>query len=166
MSGTTEGPMGVGIIGAGVISKQYLTNLTGYPDVRVVAIGDLVPEAAQVRAEEYGIARHGDVASVLDDPEVELVVNLTIPAAHASVGTAVVEAGKHLWNEKPLTDGLDSAKALLAAATARGVRVGCAPDTVIGPGWQQVRRVIERGDIGEPLTGQVLFQSPGPEKWH
>lgn len=166
VSGATSGPVGVGIIGAGVISKQYLTNLTSYPDVRVVAIGDLVPEAARSRAEEYGIAKHGDVDTVLADPEVELVVNLTIPAAHASVGTAVVDAGKHLWNEKPLTDGLESAKSLLAAATTSGVRVGCAPDTVLGAGWQAVRRVIESGAIGEPKTAQILFQSPGPEKWH
>ena len=160
------GPVGVGIIGAGVISKQYLTNLTSYPDVEVVAIGDLVPEAARTRAEEFGIGKHGDVDSVLADPEVELVVNLTIPAAHASVGTVAVDAGKHLWNEKPLTDDLESAKALLAAATTSGVRVGCAPDTVLGAGWQAVRRVIESGAIGEPKTAQILFQSPGPEKWH
>lgn len=159
-------PLGVGIIGAGVISKQYLNNLATYPDVKVVAIGDLYPEAAKAKAEEHGIAKHGDVASVLGDPEVELVVNLTIPAAHAEVGIAIVEAGKHLWNEKPLTDNLQTAKDLLAAAARNDVRVGCAPDTVLGPGWQAVRRVIESGAIGEPKSAQILFQSPGPEKWH
>ena len=161
-----SGPVGIGIIGAGVISNQYLKNLTTYPDVTVVAIADLIPEKARSQAEEYGVALHGTNEVVLDNPEIELVINITTPDAHAEVANQVVAAGKHVWNEKPLTDGLDTAKELLANAEAKGVRVGCAPDTVLGPGWQAVRRVIERGDIGEPLTGQILFQSPGPEKWH
>ncbi|MFW6598669.1 Gfo/Idh/MocA family protein [Propionibacteriaceae bacterium Y2011] len=160
------GSLRVGIIGAGVISKQYLTNLSSFPDVDVRAIGDLVVDAAASRAEEFGVAKYGDVDAVLGDPEIELVVNLTIPAAHATVGEAVVGAGKHLWNEKPLTPDRESAARLLAAAEAAGVRVGSAPDTMLGRGWQGVRRAVERGDIGTPLTAQVLFQSPGPNMWH
>lgn len=156
----------IGIIGAGVISQQYLETFARTPDVDVVALGDLRPEAAQARAVEFGVPRAGGVETVLDDPDVDLVVNLTIPAAHALVATQAVQAGKHVWNEKPLTGDLASAKELLATADAAGVRVGCAPDTVLGPAWQTVRQVIERGDIGRPVSGLALFQSPGPESWH
>ena len=98
-----SGPVGVGIIGAGVISKQYLDNLTSFPDVRVVAIGDLFEEAAAVRAAEYGIENHGGVDAVLGNPDVEIVINLTIPAAHVEVATRAVHAGKHVWSEKPFS---------------------------------------------------------------
>lgn len=160
------GPARIGVIGAGVISQQYLGTFAAASDVDVVAIGDMRPEAAAARAEQFRIPSHGGVATVLDSPDVDLVVNLTTPAAHAAVAREAIGAGKHVWNEKPLTGDLASAKELLEAADNAGVRVGCAPDTVLGPGWQTVRRIIERGDIGIPTSGLVLFQSPGPESWH
>jgi predicted dehydrogenase len=103
---------------------------------------------------------------VLDNPDVEIVVNLTIPAAHAEVASQAIAAGKHVWNEKPLSLDRASGAALLQAADAAGLRVGCAPDTFLGPGLQAVSRIIQRGDIGDPLTALILFQSPGPESWH
>jgi len=160
------GPVGVGIIGAGVISKQYLDNLTSFPDVKVVAIGDLFEDAAAVRAAEYGIENHGGVDAVLGNPEVEIVINLTIPAAHVEVATQAVNAGKHVWSEKPFSLDRESGHGLLKAADAAGVRLGCAPDTFLGAGLQTARRMIERGDIGTPLTALTLMQSPGPESWH
>lgn len=163
---TTVGPIRVGVVGAGVISQQYLTTLADCPDVAVVAIGDLVPWAARDRAEEFAVPTHGGVEAVIGNPDVDLVINLTIPAAHASVATAIVAAGQHVWNEKPLTHDVASATDLLVAATERGVRVGCAPDTVLGPGWQEVIRIIERGDIGEPQSALTLLQAPGPDRWH
>ena len=165
MAGAT-GPVGVGIIGAGVISKTYIENLTSFADTRVVAVGDLFPEAARARAEEFGIETAGDVSAVLDNPEVELVVNLTIPVAHAEVAGQAVAAGKHVWNEKPLSLDRESGRALLDAADAAGLRVGCAPDTFLGAGLQQSRRLLEAGEIGTPLTALVLMQGPGPESWH
>ncbi|ERI38385.2 oxidoreductase [Arthrobacter sp. AK-YN10] len=161
-----SGPVGVGIIGAGVISKQYLDNLTSFPDVRVLAIGDLFEEAAAARAAEYGIPAHGGVDAVLGHPEVEIVINLTIPAAHVEVATLAVNAGKHVWSEKPFSLDRESGLGLLKAADAAGVRLGCAPDTFLGAGLQTARRMIERGDIGTPLTALTLMQSPGPESWH
>ncbi len=160
------GPVGVGLIGAGVISSTYLENLTGFPDTTVLAIGDLFPEAAATRAAEHDIATSGGVDVVLDHPDVEIVVNLTIPAAHAEVAGQVIAAGKHVWNEKPLSLDRASGAALLKAAEAADLRVGCAPDTFLGQGLQAVSRVIQRGDIGDPLTALILFQSPGPESWH
>ncbi|MBQ1443545.1 MAG: Gfo/Idh/MocA family oxidoreductase [Renibacterium sp.] len=161
-----SGPVGIALIGAGVISKQYLENLAKFPDVKVHVVADVFEQVAAERAEEFGIGAHGGVAAALDHPEVELVVNLTIPAAHVEVAGAAVAAGKHVWSEKPFSLDRESGKELLEAANQAGVRLGCAPDTFLGPGLQTARRMIERGDIGRPLTALSLFQSPGPESWH
>jgi predicted dehydrogenase len=161
-----QGPVGVGIIGAGVISKTYLENLTSFPDVEVLAIGDIVTEAAAARAEEFSIPASGGPEAVLGHDGVELVINLTIPAVHAEVAVSAIEAGKNVFNEKPLAMERVSAKALLDAADAAGLRVGCAPDTFLGSGLQEARKIIDRGDIGQPLSALTLMQSPGPESWH
>ena len=113
-----SGPLGVGIIGAGTISGTYLDNLTSFPDTEVVAIGDLFTDVARSKAAERGIASAGDVASVLEHEGVELVVNLTIPEAHAEVASQAIAAGKHVWNEKPLALDRPSGQALLAASEA------------------------------------------------
>jgi predicted dehydrogenase len=161
-----DGPVGVGIIGAGTISKTYLENLTSFPDVEVLAIGDIVTEAAKAKAEEFGVPASGGPEVVLEHDGVELVINLTIPAVHAEVALGAIQAGKHVFNEKPLSLDRVSAKALLDAADAAGLRVGCAPDTFLGSGLQEARKIIDRGDIGEPLSALTLMQSPGPESWH
>ena len=161
-----SGPVGVGIIGAGVISKTYADNLNSFPDVNLVAIGDLYADLAQQKAQEYGIPTGGGVDAVLGNPDVEIVVNLTIPAVHAEVAGQAIAAGKHVWNEKPLALARKSGQELLEAAENAGLRVGCAPDTFLGSGLQAVSKVIKRGDIGDPLTALILLQSPGPESWH
>jgi predicted dehydrogenase len=160
------GPVGVGIVGAGTISETYLKNLTSFPDIDVLAVGDLVAEAASAKAAEHSVPTSGGVAAVLTHPDVEIVVNLTIPAAHAEVASQAIAAGKHVWNEKPLALDRTSGQAVLDQADAAGLRVGCAPDTFLGAGLQTARRLIERGDIGTPLTALVLMQLPGPESWH
>ena len=166
MSGTGRGPVGVAVIGAGNISKQYLDNLMVFPDLKVHLIADLFEEVAQARAKEYGIPEFGEVEAALNHPDVEIIVNLTIPAAHVEVATAAVRAGKHVWTEKPFSLDRDSGLGLLKAADAAGMRLGCAPDTFLGAGLQTARRIIERGDIGTPLTAMTTFQTPGPESWH
>ena len=160
------GPVGVGIIGAGVISGTYLENLASFPDITVHAIGDLFPAAAQTRAEEHGIPHHGGIDSVLGNDDVEIVINLTIPAAHVEVSLAAIAAGKHVWSEKPVALDRQSGQELLDAAEAAGVRLGCAPDTFLGAGLQSALRALQRGDIGTPLTALTLLQGPGPESWH
>ncbi|TCC21055.1 Gfo/Idh/MocA family protein [Kribbella speibonae] len=158
--------VGVGVVGAGVISDAYIKSMQSFPDLKVVAIGDLRPEAAKEKAEQYGIETHGGPEAVLSNPDVEIVVNLTIPVAHVEVALAAVAAGKHVWSEKPFSLDQESGLKLLATAQDAGVRLGCAPDTILGPGLQESRRIIERGDIGTPLTALTLMQSPGPESWH
>lgn len=163
---TANGPVGVGIIGAGTISQTYLENLTSFGDVEVLAIGDIATDAAQAKAAEFGIAAAGGVDTVLGHDGVELVVNLTVPAVHAEVARSAIAAGKHVLNEKPLALNRVAAQALLNRAAEAGLRVGCAPDTFLGSGLQAARRIIDAGDIGEPLTALTLLQNPGPESWH
>lgn len=162
----TAGVVGVGIIGAGVISDTYLANLTSFPDVQVVIVGDLHPERARVQAEKYGVAASGTTEDVLSNSDVDLVVNLTTPDSHVDISSRAIAAGKHVWTEKPL--GLDRAAAaeLLAAADAAGVRIGAAPDTILGPAFQTAKRAIRDGLIGTPLFAHTAFQTQGPDLWH
>lgn len=160
------GPVGVGFIGVGVISDTYLENLASFPDVEVLALGDLDTDRARSQAEKHGIGAWGTAEDVLANPDVQVVVNLTIPAVHAEVSAAAVAAGKHVWTEKPLGLDRESTSALLAAAEQAGVRVGCAPDTVLGPGVQTAKRAILDGLIGRPLFAQTSMQWQGPEVFH
>ncbi|MTD14822.1 gfo/Idh/MocA family oxidoreductase [Nakamurella sp. YIM 132087] len=159
-------PVGVAVIGAGVISKAYLENLTRFPDLQVHVVADLFEPVAAERAAEFGVPTSGGVETALQHPDVEIVVNLTIPAAHVEIASAAVRAGKHVWSEKPFSLDRPSGLGLLDEAAAAGLRLGCAPDTILGAGIQTARRVIERGDIGVPLAGLTMFQTPGPESWH
>jgi predicted dehydrogenase len=161
-----SGPVGIGVIGAGMISDTYLENLTSFPDVRVVIVGDLDPARAQAQAEKYEVPESGDSDAVLSHTDVELVVNLTIPAVHAQVSSQAIAAGKHVWSEKPISVDRDSGRALLKSADSAGLLVGVAPDTVLGQGVQTARRAIARGDIGEPLSAQTVMQYPGPDIFH
>lgn len=159
-------PVGVGLIGSGVISSTYLENLTSFPDVEVVIIGDLNVERARTQAEKHGVPRWGTADDVLADPHVQVIVNLTTPAAHVHVSMAAIAAGKHVWTEKPIGLDRNSVDALLRSAEAAGLRVGSAPDTVLGPGLQTAKRAIERGVIGAPLFAHTSFQTQGPDRWH
>ena len=163
---TRTGPVGVGFIGTGMISNTYLENLSRFPDLDVIILGDLNVDAAKSRAEQHGVAQWGTVDDVLQHPEVEVVVNLTIPAVHAEVASKAIAAGKHVWTEKPISVDRQSGQNLLAQAERAGLLVGVAPDTVLGPGMQTARRSIARGDIGEPLSAQTVIQYVGPDIFH
>ncbi|MBO0981681.1 Gfo/Idh/MocA family protein [Microbacterium sp. SD291] len=158
--------VGIGIIGVGVISDTYLQNLTSFPDVEVLIVGDLLLDRAQAQAEKYGVPASGSAEDVLAHPGVDLVINLTIPAVHIEVSRAAIAAGKHVWTEKPLGLDREGAAQLLREAEAAGLRVGSAPDTLLGPGFQAARRAIEGGVIGRPLFAQTAFQTQGPDLWH
>lgn len=157
---------GVGIVGAGNISDEYLRSLATYPDVRVVAIADLDTARARAQAERYGVEAAPSVEALLARDDVRIVVNLTIPAAHAEVALAAIAAGKHVWGEKPLTLDLAAAQQVLDAAEAAGVVVANAPDTILGEGIQHSQRLLLDGAIGEPRTLLTLMQGPGPDAWH
>ena len=163
---TNSSRVGVGVIGAGMISDHYLDNLTAFPDLEVVAIGDIDPDRARASAEKYRIPTSGAPDAVLDHADVEIVVNLTIPAAHAPVSLAAITAGKHVWTEKPLATDRTSARQVLDAARAADLRVGCAPDTILGPGFQTAKRAIQAGAIGTPLSAITGMQYQGPDWAH
>jgi len=157
---------GVGVIGAGTISEQYLGNLAAYPDVEVRSVADLDVDRAAAQAAAHGVPHAGGVDELLAREDVDVVVDLTVPAAHVEVGLRVLDAGKHLWSEKPLATDRDGAAALLARARSRGLRCACAPDTVLGAGVQNALRLVAGGGVGRPLTATAVFQTPGPESWH
>lgn len=161
-----SGPVTVGVVGAGVISGQYLESMTMMPDLDVTFIADLDRQRAQAQAERYGVPKFGGLDELLEDPSIDIVVNLTIPAAHVDVGLQVLEAGKHLWSEKPIALDRQGAKALLTKAAGRGLHVGVAPDTFLGSGIQTALRMISEDVIGTPLAGMAIFQTPGPQSWH
>lgn len=162
----SSGKIGVGVIGCGTISGIYLKNSEGFETFEIVALADVVRANAERRAAEFGIARVCGVEELLADPAIGVVINLTVPQAHASVALAAVRAGKSVYNEKPLTLRREEGQQLLAEARARGVRVGCAPDTFLGGSHQTCRDLIDSGAIGTPVAATAFMLSHGPEGWH
>jgi predicted dehydrogenase len=158
-------PLRVGIVGLGAISGQYLTTFERLDAVRLVAVADLDAARAASVAAEQGV-RALTVDELTADPEVDLVVNLTIPAAHAEIALRAIAAGKGVYGEKPLAATLEEAREVVEAGRAAGVPVGCAPDTVLGTGVQTARKAIDDGAIGEPIAATATMMTPGHERWH
>jgi predicted dehydrogenase len=104
--------------------------------------------------------------ALLEDPEIEVVINLTTPVAHAEISRRGLEAGKHVYSEKPLGVTMDEARQLMVAARSRGLRLGCAPDTFLGGGHQLTRRLLDEGAIGTPVAATAMLLLPGHEHWH
>jgi predicted dehydrogenase len=155
----------IGIIGCGSISDAYLKGAARSSFVQVKACADLNPEAARAKAALYGVAAL-DTPALLADPDISLVVNLTVPAAHAPVSRQIIEAGKHVYSEKPLAATFAEAAALMEHAHARGLRVGCAPDTFLGAAHQACRRALDAGAIGQAVGGAAVIMGHGAESWH
>ena len=158
--------VGIGVVGAGVISTQYLDTLTRAADVDVRFVADLDPARARARATEFGVPDGGTVEALLADDAIEIVVNLTVPAAHVEVALRALAAGRHVWNEKPIAPDRTGARAVLDAARTAGLRVAAAPDTLLGPGFQAALRLVADGAVGTPISALTLLQTPGPEHWH
>jgi predicted dehydrogenase len=156
----------VGIVGIGNISGIYLKTLGGYRSTEVVAVADLDRSRAETAAQEYGVRHVLTPDELIAHPDVDLVLNLTIPKAHGPVGLQAVRNGKHVYNEKPLSTDLEQARELIAEAKARGVLVGCAPDTVLGAGIQTARAALDAGIIGDVVGAQASMLGRGPEPWH
>ena len=157
--------VGIGIVGCGNISSAYLSAAKHFPILNIKALADINPEAAQSRGREFGIPAV-NIQSLLDHPEIEIVLNLTVPQAHVEVGLKAVAAGKHVHSEKPLGISVAEASRLMEAAKARGVRIGCAPDTFLGGAQQTCRKLIDERAIGDVISGTAFFMCPGHEKWH
>ncbi len=159
-------PVGIGVVGCGYISEIYLKNLHDVDEFEVVACADALPERAEARAAEFGVPKALSVRELLADPEVELVLNLTVPAAHAEIALAAVRAGRSVYSEKPLAIDREDGRRLLEAARERGVRIGAAPDTFLGGGLQTCRQLLDDGAIGEPVAATAFMLNHGHEHWH
>jgi predicted dehydrogenase len=159
-------PVRVGLVGCGYISDRYLRNARLFPELEIVACADAAPERAAQRAAEYGVPAVHTVPELLADPEIEVVLNLTTPDVHASIAQAALDAGKGVYNEKPLAVALKDGKRLVETARARGLRLGAAPDTFLGGGLQTCRQLIDEGAIGEPVAATAFMLIPGHERWH
>jgi len=159
-------PMNIGMIGCGNISAQYLKSFPSLDGVRLVAVADLDLERAKAVAAEHPGVRALTVEDLISDPEVDGVLNLTIPAAHAEIALAAIAAGKHVYGEKPFAATLAEARQVMEAATAAGLVVGCAPDTVLGTGTQTARHAIDEGLIGRPVSATATMIGAGHESWH
>ncbi len=157
--------LGVGIIGAGNISSAYLRLAPMFRGIEVRAVADINMEAAKARAEEFGV-RAETVDGLLAAGDIDIVVNLTIPEAHVEVSTRILNAGKHVYSEKPFVLTLEEGESLRALAAAKGLRVGSAPDTFMGASHQQARAMIDAGDLGRITAGTAFVMGPGMEMWH
>ncbi|MFI6761270.1 Gfo/Idh/MocA family protein [Micromonospora sp. NPDC050417] len=159
-------PHRVGVVGLGVISRAYLDTLANHPAVTIAALADLDAARAAAAAATIPGAEALSVERLLDRPDVQTVLNLTIPAAHADISLATIDAGKNVYVEKPLAVTFPDGRSIIDRATAAGVHVGCAPDTVLGAGTQTARAAVDDGLIGRPLSASAVMLTPGHERWH
>ena len=158
-------PARVGVVGCGVISRQYAENAKAFDTFEFVACADLDESQARALGEEHDL-RVASVDELIDDRSIDLVLNLTPPAAHAAVIRACLAAGKHIYTEKPLATETSDAADLLAEAARVGLRIGCAPDTFLGSAYQAGRALLDAGAIGEPLSVSAAVLVGGQESWH
>lgn len=158
--------LNVGIIGCGNISEIYLRNCIGFDNIAVTACADLNIERAKARAAQFNIPHAYTVDELLADPDIELVINLTIPAAHAEVSMKALEAGKHVYVEKPLAATVEEGRRVLELAKQKGLLVGSAPETFMGGGQQTCLQLVEEGAIGKPFAAAAFMMARGHEFWH
>lgn len=156
----------VGIVGCGNISNIYLEAGKKFDILDIVAVSDLDLARAQAKAEEHGIAKAVSVEELLADPEIEIVINLTVPGAHYEVCKAALDAGKNTYVEKPLSITREQGRDLLETASTKGLRIGGAPDTFLGAAQQTCRKLIDDGAIGQPIAATAFMLGRGVEDWH
>lgn len=157
--------LGIGIIGCGNISTSYLRLAPLFKGLEVRSVADVNMEAATARGAEFGVKAQS-VEDLLANKDVDMVINLTIPDAHYGVTKSILEAGKHAYSEKPLVLTLEEGTTLRDLAKAKGLSVGCAPDTFLGGSHQQARALIDEGRIGTVTAAVAAVQNHGPEGWH
>ncbi len=158
----------VGVVGCGMISTIYLKNMTTVFGgiLEVVSCADIVDGRALEAAGKCQGVRAVSVDELIDDDSIELVVNLTIPKAHAEIAMRAIGSGKHIYNEKPLTIMPIEARKLLSAAQKKGLLVGSAPDTFMGAGYQTCRELIDNDVVGRPVAASACMLCRGHERWH
>ncbi|MFM2052521.1 MAG: hypothetical protein RL456_558 [Pseudomonadota bacterium] len=154
----------IGIVGCGNIFPAYLKTLSRCRQVRIVGIADADADLAGRRAAEAGLAAM--TVDALLASEAQVILNLTPPQAHHAVGMRALAAGKHFFTEKPLAATFEQGQELARLARARGLRLGCAPDTFLGAAGQTLRALIDAGTVGPIRHGTAQFMNHGPDHWH
>lgn len=156
----------VGLIGTGRISDVYLMNCAEFSGVDIVSCGSLDMCESRAKAAAFGVPRVAAPDEIIADPDVDAILNLTIPAAHAEISLAALEAGKHVHSEKPFVTDLTDGRRILDLAARKGLSVGNAPDTFLGGRWQTVRKLLDKGVIGEPTGASAFVPTHGVERHH
>ncbi len=159
------GTLGIGIIGCGNISAAYFRLAPLFKGLEVRACTDINMGAAEARAKEFGVKAQ-PIDMLLENPDVDVVINLTIPDAHYAVTSRALEAGKHVYSEKPFVLSVDEGLTLKKLADSRNLRVGSAPDTFLGGSHQLARKLVDDGEIGTVTSGTAHVMSHGMEHWH
>lgn len=157
--------LGVGIIGCGNISAAYLKLGPLFRGYEILAVADINMDNAKARADEFNVRAH-TVDELLAASDIDLVINLTVPAAHVAVSRAILQAGKHVYSEKPFVLSLAEAQELGDLAKAKGLRIGSAPDTFMGASHQLARKLVDEGAVGTVTSGTAIVMSHGMEDWH
>ncbi|GAB4533486.1 MAG: Gfo/Idh/MocA family oxidoreductase [Roseibium sp.] len=157
--------LGIGILGCGNISAAYMRLAPLFKGIEVRACADINEAAAKARAEEFNL-RAETVDGLLAADDIDIIVNLTVPAAHFEVSKSILDAGKHVYSEKPFVLSVAEGHALAAIAETRGLRIGSAPDTFMGGAHQLARHLIDSEAVGKVTSGTCFVQSPGMEMWH
>jgi predicted dehydrogenase len=155
----------VGLVGCGIIARNYVEGAAAFPTFDIVACADADEECGAAFAAEHDLELL-QVADLVAANGLDVVLNLTPPAAHAALVAATLDAGKHSYTEKPLAVSVDAGRMLVGQARAAGLRIGCAPDTFLGGAYESARAAIERGDIGVPIGATAQMLTGGPEGWH
>ena len=156
----------IGIIGCGFISSMYIKTCKQLPIIEIIACADLDVEKAKDKALEFGIPKGCSVEELLSNPNIDLVLNLTIPVAHSDISVSALASGKHVFSEKPLAVSLEDGHRIMRLANEKGLLVGSAPDTFLGGGIQTCRKLIDEGWIGQPIAATAFMMNHGPEHWH
>ena len=157
--------LGVGIIGCGNISAAYLRLAGSFAGFEIRAVADISADAAKARSLEFGTPAVA-VDEMLASDRIEIVVNLTVPGAHFPVSKQILEAGKHVYTEKPLALSLEDGLCLQSMAGEFGLRLGAAPDTFLGGSHQHARACIDGGLLGAVVSGTAHVMNRGMEGWH
>jgi len=160
-------PLRVGVIGCGNVSDAYFQHSKPFSNyIKIVACASRTMAHAQAKAAEYGLSKASTVRELLEDPDIDIVLNLTNPKAHAEINLQALRAGKHVYCEKPFATSYQEGVMVLKESKKRKLRLACAPDTVLGGGIQTCRKLIDDGAIGKPIAATANFLNHGSEGWH
>ena len=158
----------LGVIGLGDICHAYLSNLQKYPEmIELYGCACRTPLKAEAKKEQYGFQKaYASGDELIADPDIDVILNLTTPAAHYHYNLAALQAGKHVYSEKPLASTFAEGQEIMDAAREKGLYVGCAPDTFMGARIQTIRRLLDEGILGKINGGTANCISHGWEWFH